>query len=155
LESSTAATEASGAGWRTESPRARRPASRRPLGVASTPKTSTKATGAPPRYSTAALYVDEDASVLNLDAIGFLISGLHVFFALIHNKRVAALSLLGGSVGRRSDVFDNTDALDRTVAAKFAFEVVRSDTISETGDEECFEGITLHFGIFARFVYAA
>ena len=65
-----------------------------------------------------------------------------------------ALELADGAFPllRSVDVFDDADALNRTVAAEFALEVIRSDAIRQARHEERFESVALDFGIFRGFV---
>jgi hypothetical protein len=127
-------------------------ASRRALGVASSAETATEATRAPSRDCATALDIYQYAAVFDLDTVGLFVGGLHVLFALKHDESVTALSLLGWRVGGLSNVFDDADALNRTVAAEFALEVIRSDAIRQARHEERFESVTLDFGIFGGFV---
>lgn len=126
----------------------------RAFGVATTAEASAKATGAPARDCATALDIDQHASVLDLDAVRLLVGGLHVLLALVHDEGVAALPLLGRRVGRRSRVLDNADALNGTVAAKLALEVVRRRAVREARDEQRLEGVALHLGVFAGLVCA-
>jgi hypothetical protein len=150
--SATASEAATRAGWRSKATGVGRSTSSRTLGVASTTKTTTETTWAPSGNGAAALDIDQDASVLDLDAIRLFVSGLHVFLALEHDECVAALPLFEGRVGGLGDVLDDANALNGTVAAELALDVVGGDAIGEAGDEECLEGVALNFGVLGRFI---
>jgi hypothetical protein len=152
LEATTTGAETSGTNRRTEAARSSWTASRRPLGVASSTQSATKAARTPARHGATTLYIDEHATVLDLDAVRLLVGGLHVFLALVDDECVAALALLGRRVRGRSDIFDDPDALDGTVAAEFAFEVVRGDAVGEARHEERLESVALNLGVFAGLV---
>jgi hypothetical protein len=131
---------------------ARRAASSRRLGVAATTHTATKATRTPARHGATALDINKHFSVLDPNTISLLVCSLHVLLALIDNESITALALLDGRVTVGSNIFDNADALDGTVAAELALEIVGGDAVSEAGDEEGFEGVTLNLGIFTGLV---
>lgn len=126
----------------------------RALGVAPSSEASTKAARTPAGDCAAALDIDKHTAVLDLDAVRLLVGGLHVFLALVHNEGVATLPLLGRRVGRRGRVFDNSDALNGTVTAKLALEVIRRRAVGETRDEQGLEGVALDLGVLARYVCA-
>ena len=124
----------------------------RALGVASTAKTASVAARAPARDCTTSLDVDQHTAVLDLGSVCFLVGGLHVLLAFVDNERIATLFLLWRCIRRSSRVFNDTDTLNRTVAAEFSLKVVGGHVVREAGDEQCLEGVALYFGVIGGFV---